>query len=122
LRHAQAAIVTSGTATLETALWNTPQVVCYKTSLLSYLIVQMLVNKERKYISLVNLILSKPAVTELIQYDCTPKKLKEELAKIVNDSHTIDEMKSNYAQLQRILGYAGASEKAAKLIVRDDVR
>jgi lipid-A-disaccharide synthase len=73
LHHAKAAMVTSGTATLETALWNVPQVVCYKGSFISYLIARMVVGKHLKYISLVNLILDKLAVTELIQHDCNPK-------------------------------------------------
>jgi lipid-A-disaccharide synthase len=122
LRHAKAAIVTSGTATLETALWNVPQVVCYKGSLLSYLIAKSVVGKHLKYISLVNLILDKPAVTELIQYDCNSKKIKEEVAKILNDNNVIETMKSDYKQLQHILGDAGASDNAAKLIVNNDIR
>jgi lipid-A-disaccharide synthase len=75
-----------------------------------------------KYISLVNLILDKPAITELIQYECNPGKLKEEFAKIVNNSFVIDTMKSDYKQLQHILGDAGASDNAAKLIVKYDIR
>jgi len=122
LHHAKAAMVTSGTATLETALWNIPQVVCYKSSFFSYLIARMVVGKHLKYISLVNLILDKPAVTELIQQDCNPKKLKAELEKIVHDTQIIDTMKSNYAQLRHILGDAGASDNAAKLIVKHDLR
>ena len=122
LRHAQAAIVTSGTATLETALWNVPQVVCYKGSFISYLIARCVVGKHLKYISLVNLILNKPAVTELIQYECNPKKLKEELEKIINDKNIIAVMKNDYEQLHQILGDAGASDHAAKLIVAHDIK
>jgi lipid-A-disaccharide synthase len=122
LHHAQAAIVTSGTATLETALWNIPQVVCYKGSYLSYRIAKAVVGKHLKYISLVNLILDKQAVTELIQYDCNAQKLKEELAKIVYDVPIIEAMKNDYKQLQHILGNAGASDNAAKLIVKHDIR
>ncbi|MCL2246664.1 MAG: lipid-A-disaccharide synthase [Lentimicrobiaceae bacterium] len=122
LHHAKAALVTSGTATLETALWNVPQVVCYKGSFLSYLIARLVVGKHLKYISLVNLILDKPAVTELIQQDCNPKKLKEELAKIVYDTNFTEEMQRHYTQLRHILGDAGASTNAAKLIVKDDIR
>ena len=122
LHHAKAAIVTSGTATLETALWNVPQVVCYKTSFISYLIARVLVGKRISHISLVNLILNKPVVTELLQSACNPKKLKEELLKIVNDSNIIDTMKDNYKQLRHILGDAGASDNAAKLIVKDEIR
>jgi lipid-A-disaccharide synthase len=121
LHHAKAAIVTSGTATLETALWKVPQTVCYKGSLLSYLIARMVVGKHLKYISLVNLILDKPAVTELIQYDCNPKQLKAELAKILYNESIIEAMKSDYHQLQHVLGDAGASEKAAKLIVKNGI-
>jgi lipid-A-disaccharide synthase len=122
LRNAKAAIVTSGTATLETALWNVPQVVCYKGSFISYLIAGMVIGKHLKYISLVNIILNKPVVTELIQYQCNPKRLKEEVSKIVNDSFTIDAMNNDYKQLQHILGNVGASDKAAKLIVNYEVR
>lgn len=122
LRHAKAAIVTSGTATLETALWNVPQVVCYKGSLLSYLIARMVIGKHLKYISLVNLILDKPVVTELIQHKCNPKTLAAELTKIVNDKEKIEAIKNDYAQLRHILGDASASDNAAKLIVKNDLR
>jgi lipid A disaccharide synthetase len=70
----------------------------------------------------VNLILDKPAVNELIQYDCNFNKLKEEVAKILYDTHIINEMKGNYKQLQDILGNAGVSDNVAKLIVKDDIR
>jgi lipid-A-disaccharide synthase len=122
LRHAKAAIVTSGTATLETALWNVPQVVCYKTSFISYSIARAIVGKHLKYISLVNLILNKPAVTELIQYDYNLKRLKEEFLKIVTDNDIITAMKNDYKQLQHILGDAGASDNAAELIVKHEIR
>jgi len=122
LHHAQVAVVTSGTATLETALWNVPQVVCYKGSFVSYLIARLMVGKHLKYISLVNLILNKPAVTELIQYECNPKRLKVEVEKIIYDNQNVENMQTHYRQLQHILGDAGASDNAAKLIVKDDVR
>ncbi|MCL2290327.1 MAG: lipid-A-disaccharide synthase [Bacteroidetes bacterium] len=122
LHHAKAAMVTSGTATLETALWNVPQVVCYKGSFISYLIARIVVGKHLKYISLVNLILDKPAVTELIQHDYNPKKLKTELEKIVHNHQIINTMKSDYEQLRHILGDAGASDNAAKLIVKHEIR
>jgi len=122
LHHAKAAIVTSGTATLETALWNVPQVVCYKTSFVSALIAKILMGKHVKYISLVNLILNKQAVAELIQYDFTLKRVREEFEKIVHNSQVIEVMKCDYCQLQHILGDAGASEKAATLIVKHDIR
>ncbi|MCL1851087.1 MAG: lipid-A-disaccharide synthase [Bacteroidetes bacterium] len=122
LHHAKAAIVTSGTATLETALWNVPQVVCYKGSFISYLIARAVVGKHLKYISLVNLILDKPAVMELIQYEYNLKRVKEEFVKIVSDNQIIEEIKSDYQQLKHILGDAGASDNAAKLIVEHDIR
>jgi lipid-A-disaccharide synthase len=122
LRHAKAAVVTSGTATLETALWNVPQVVCYKGSFVSYLITKSLVCKHLKYISLVNLILDKPAVKELIQFECNPKRLKEELEKIVNQNEIITNMQADYQKLKHILGDAGASDNAANLIVNHDIR
>ena len=78
LLNAKSALVTSGTATLETALLGTPQVVCYKGSAISYIIAKHLI-KGISYISLVNLILDKPAVVELIQYDMNAKRLSEEL-------------------------------------------
>jgi len=122
LRYAKAAIVTSGTATLETALWNVPQVVCYKGTFLSYIIAKLVVGKHLKYISLVNLILDKQAVVELIQGECNPKRLKEEVGKIVSEPTIIDSMKSDYKQLREILGENGASDRAAKLIVNNEVR
>jgi lipid-A-disaccharide synthase len=122
LHFAKAAIVTSGTATLETALWNVPQVVCYKGSFISYFIAKAVVGKHIKYISLVNLILDKPVVTELIQHQCNPKKLKEELIKIVDDQQIIDAMKNDYAQLHLILGDSNASTLAANLIFNHDIR
>ena len=122
LHHSKAALVTSGTATLETALWNVPQVVCYKGSFFSYLIARLVVGKHLKYISLVNLILQKPVVTELIQYECNFKRLKEELEKITGNNEIITTMKNDYQQLRHILGNSGASDNAAKLIVTDDNR
>ena len=118
LHHAKAAVVTSGTATLETALWNVPQVVCYKSSFLSALIAWLIIGRREKLFSLVNLILNKKAVTELIQYECNLKNLKEELSKIVYDQNFIEKMMHDYAELRHILGDAGASDKAAKLIVK----
>jgi lipid-A-disaccharide synthase len=122
LHHAKAAMVTSGTATLETALWNVPQVVCYKGSFISYLIARTVIGKHLKYISLVNLILDKPVVTELIQYDFNAQRLKEELEKITRHTSNIEAMKKDYLQLQHILGNAGASDNAAKLIVKHDIK
>ena len=82
LSHSAAALVTSGTATLETALFEVPQVVCYKGNAISYQIAKRLVNVD--YISLVNLIVNRPLVKELLQNELTRENLKEELSIILN--------------------------------------
>ncbi|MEM7186642.1 MAG: lipid-A-disaccharide synthase [Bacteroidota bacterium] len=109
-----AALVTSGTATLETALYKVPQVVCYKGNRISYEIAKRVI--KLKYISLVNLILDKPAVTELIQTEFNTRKLKEELEKILDDYHRAV-LFLDYYDLETNLGGKGASEKTAGLIV-----
>ena len=109
-----AALVTSGTATLETALFKVPQVVCYKGSWISYQIGKRLV-KHIKYISLVNLIMDKEVVTELIQDELNPKRLKRELS-IILDKYERTKFFMNYYQLEKKLGGRGASEKVAQLI------
>ena len=114
LRVSSAAIVTSGTATLETALFKVPQVVCYKTSLISYLIGRLLI-PNLKYISLVNIILDKKAVTELIQNNCNKKTLKIELEKILNKNIKSSILK-DYDVLYSKLGGKGASRKTAELM------
>ena len=111
-----AALVTSGTATLETALFKVPEVVCYKGSWLSYQIAKTIVTL--KYISLVNLIMDKEVVTELIQENCNTKTLKIELQKLL-DSKYRNEVLENYSALEKKLGGSGASEKTAKLIVKN---
>ncbi|MEX1383894.1 lipid-A-disaccharide synthase [Lutibacter sp.] len=110
-----AAIVTSGTATLETALFKVPEIVCYKTSWLSYQIGKRLI--DLKYISLVNLIMNKEVVKELIQNDFNEITLEKELHKILNDD-VRSKMFLNYFDLERKLGGKGASQKTAKLIVK----
>ncbi|MBN2614359.1 MAG: lipid-A-disaccharide synthase [Bacteroidales bacterium] len=113
LRSAEAALVTSGTATLETALLGTPQVVCYKTSALTYAVGRMLVNVS--FISLVNLIMKKEVVRELLQQEFTLKNLKSELTKILSPEGR-ETMKSEYQKLRSLLGESGASKKAAGVI------
>jgi len=116
LMQSHAALVTSGTATLETALFAVPEVVCYKGSKISYEIAKRLIKVP--YISLVNLILDKPAVRELIQDDLTPAKLKVELDKLLNDDVHRNEVMKDYADLWNILSKGGAaSANAAKIIV-----
>ncbi|MFV8270730.1 lipid-A-disaccharide synthase [Flavobacterium sp. GT2N3] len=116
LRNSTAALVTSGTATLETALFKVPEVVCYKGSWASYQIAKRIITL--KYISLVNLILDEEVVTELIQEECTTKRICEELAKILESNHR-NTLLEKYALLEDKLGGMGASEKTAKLIVSD---
>jgi lipid-A-disaccharide synthase len=109
-----AALVTSGTATLETALFKVPEVVCYKGSWLSYQIAKRIVTL--KYISLVNLIMDKEVVTELIQENCNTKNIKIELQKLLDSNYRTEVLK-NYNELEMKLGGSGASQKTAKLIV-----
>lgn len=117
LRCSQAALVTSGTATLETALLNIPEVVCYKGSRISYEIGKRVV-KHIQFISLVNLIMDKEVVKELIQNDLSYKNLKHELELILNTPKR-DSILREYAQLRQKLGGAGASARTAELIVSD---
>ncbi len=114
LQNAAAALVTSGTATLETALMNVPEVVCYKGNWLSFQIAKRIVNV--KYISLVNLIADKPVVTELIQDKLNTSSLKGELEKILEDENR-NRIFRDYAQLRELLGNKGASALAAGLMV-----
>ncbi|MBT8288646.1 MAG: lipid-A-disaccharide synthase [Flavobacteriaceae bacterium] len=109
-----AALVTSGTATLETALFKVPQVVCYKGSWVSYQIGKRLV-KNIDYISLVNLIMNKTVVTELIQDNFNRKRLKQELDLLL-DNYQRTKFFLNYYDLEKVLGGRGASKKVAKLI------
>jgi len=112
LAHAHAALVTSGTATLETAIFKVPQVVCYKGGLVSYLIARALVKV--KYISLVNLIMNKIVVKELIQNEMNVKEVKRELNRIINEEPYRQKMLANYNELYQKLGGVGASAVAAK--------
>ncbi|VAW17993.1 Lipid-A-disaccharide synthase, partial [hydrothermal vent metagenome] len=109
-----AAIVTSGTATLETALFKVPEIVCYKTSWISYQIGKRLVNL--KFISLVNLIMDKEVVKELIQNEFNEENLEKELHKIL-DGYQRALIFLNYFDLEKKLGGKGASKNVAELIV-----
>lgn len=113
LHYAHAAVVASGTATLETALFNVPQVVVYKGGAISIAIARLLV--KIKFISLVNLIVNKKIVTELIQEDCNPEKLTAELKQILNGGGR-STMLAEYENLHRLMGKPGASAKTAVLI------
>ena len=115
LANTHAALVTSGTATLETALFNVPQVVCYKGSWTSYQLAKRLIKV--KYISLVNLILDKPAVIELIQDELTEENLVKELKNIVAESAERQAMLADFIALKTKLGGIGASARAAGTII-----
>ena len=113
LNHSYAALVTSGTATLETALFKVPQVVLYKANNISYQIAKRII--KLKYISLVNLIMDKQIVTELIQDDCNTKKIKQEFEKVINNPSRA-QMLENYTSLINVLGKEQASEKVVHIL------
>lgn len=114
LRNSNAALVTSGTATLETALLGVPQVVCYRMSFLSAFMAWLVVKV--KHISLVNLILDKKAVVELIQYDCSAKAVSAELHRLLNEKTYRQNMIEDYRALRGKMGEQGASSRAAVAI------
>ncbi|MBX2914976.1 MAG: lipid-A-disaccharide synthase [Cyclobacteriaceae bacterium] len=116
LTHATAAIVTSGTATLETALFKVPQVVVYKAGYLEYLIAVQVVKV--KFISLVNLIAGEQIVKELIQDNASPEQIGNELTKLIEAGNYRDSMKNAYEQLHTTLDIGSASDNTAQLIVK----
>ena len=116
LMQASAALVTSGTATLETALFGVPEIVCYKAGNISYQIGKRLI--KLKFISLVNLIMNKEVVKELIQGNLTPENITKELINILYDPVKREKMQFDYYLLRKQLYEGGnASAKAAKIIV-----
>ena len=117
LQNATAALVTSGTATLETALFEVPEIVCYKGSRISYEIGKRLV-KHISFISLVNLIMNKELVKELIQNELNTKNLEQELQLILS-SEKQNELKIGYKELKQKLGGNGASRRTAEQILSD---
>ncbi len=115
LYEAKAALVTSGTATLETALFGVPQIICYKGSSISYEIAKRII--KIKYIGLVNLIMNKPVVRELIQADLTTENIISELKIILENSSKQHQIFEDYATLKRLLATGGnASNNAATII------
>lgn len=111
-----AALVTSGTATLETALFKVPEVVCYKGSWISYQIAKRIITL--RFISLVNLIMDREVVKELIQDNCNKKTLQLELSKIIDPNQRLSILTA-YDELETKLGGEGASQKVAKLILKN---
>ena len=116
LKHSTAALVTSGTATLETALFNVPQVVCYRAGNLSYYIAKQFVKLD--YISLVNLIMDSGVVKELIQFDMNSEMVKTELDKVLFEGEFRTKMLNDYQKLREVLGGTGASKRVASLIYK----
>tara|TARA_Y100000768_G_scaffold87573_1_gene62798 strand:+ start:1609 stop:2703 length:1095 start_codon:yes stop_codon:yes gene_type:complete len=115
LKRSTAAIVTSGTATLETALFNVPQIVCYKSSLFSYLVGKLFI--KLKFISLVNIIMEREVVKELIQKDCSKNNIVYELSKLLKKQNNL-RVKNEYKKLRNRLGKKETSLKVAKLITK----
>ena len=117
LRSAYAAVVCSGTATLETALFDVPQVVCYRGNPISYVIARAVVGRRINYISLVNLISDSPVVVELLQNDFNTQRLEQEFARITTDNGNRDRMKRDYTAMRTLLGDGGASRRTAQTII-----
>ncbi len=118
LSSAYAALVCSGTATLETALFNVPQVVCYQANAVSAAIARVLIGNRIKYISLVNLIADAPVVVELIQQDFTAQRLEQEFQRILADGSYRQSVLDGYARVHSLLGNAGASDRTAAEIIK----
>ncbi len=116
LQHAQAAIVTSGTATLETAMFNVPQVVVYKMNKITYEVGKYFIKP--KFFSLVNIVMDRTIVQELLQKNL-PAKITDELSKIIYDEQYRYQMLESYKELQQIIGEPGASRRTAEIIYND---
>lgn len=115
LNHSDAAVISSGTASLEAAIIGTPQVVCYGFNRITYLIAKLLVRV--KYVSLANLILDKLIFKELIQDDASPENIFAEISRMLTDQEYRNAMKSDYTALREILGGSGASRKIARKMI-----
>tara|TARA_B110000444_G_scaffold24372_1_gene20182 strand:+ start:5634 stop:6770 length:1137 start_codon:yes stop_codon:yes gene_type:complete len=118
LTNSKAALVTSGTATLETAIFKIPQVVCYKTSFISYVLAKIFV--KIKFISLVNLIMQKEIIKELIQSECSKHNIVKELKKVL-DLEKRKELSNKYDKLISLLGSSGSSKRVAEDIVLKNI-
>ncbi|MBN09713.1 MAG: lipid-A-disaccharide synthase [Flavobacteriaceae bacterium] len=116
LQYSHAALVASGTATLEAALFGVPQIVCYKSNFLNYIIAKFIV--KLKFISLVNLIMDKEIVKELIQNKCNSKNIVLYLKRLLSNSE-IKNVKNNYKKLNKLLDKGGASKIVANLILKE---
>jgi lipid-A-disaccharide synthase len=116
LANSSVAVVTSGTATLETALFKVPEVVCYKGSEISYRIAKRLIKVD--YISLVNLIMNREVVKELIQKECNPSMIRAEVDQLINNADRRNQINADYKSLEKILGGGGASKKVAQSLLK----
>ena len=114
MRQAEAAIVTSGTATLETALIGTPHILVYKTSAFTYWFAKAVV--KISYLGLVNIVADRPVCPELIQQEATPEALVAETAKLMDDSPERKAMLEGYAEVRRLLGDRGAAESVVRIL------
>lgn len=117
LSTAHAAIVCSGTATLETALFGVPQAVCYRGNNISYLIARAVVGQRIRYISLVNLIADRTVVTELIQHDFNSERLEREFLQITTNEANRERIRNEYGDMRTLLGNGGASTRTAQEII-----
>lgn len=116
MKHAEVTVLSSGTASLEAALLGSPQIVCYGGNEISFQIAKLLVKV--KYVSLVNLILNKKVVNELLQHDCTPDKIEEELFSLLQQSK-IKRIKKEYDKIWKMLGGKGASMRVAEAMIAE---
>ena len=117
IRHAEAAVVNSGTASLETVLFNTPQIVGYITSPITYWIARKII--KIKYISLGNLIVDRLAFKEFIQDDCNSDALVAEVRRLIEDKEYRERMLDNYADIRNELGGSGASAAVAEAMIKE---
>lgn len=117
LKQSDAAIISSGTASLEAALLRTPQVVCYGGNEISYQIARRLV--KLKYISLANLIMDEGLFKELIQHDCTPDAISAELQQLINNTEYRQKMIADFNRVREVLGGKGASDKVAAAMLEE---
>ena len=117
LKFSRAALVTSGTATLETALFGVPEAVLYRILAPNFLYRIGRKILKAKWISLANLIMGREIIRELVQMDCNPKTVAAELRKILDDERYDAEFQRNYAELMQRMGSAGASQRAAKAVI-----
>ena len=115
--QADAALVTSGTATLEAALIGTPQIIIYKTSPATYWFGRMVLTIQ--HIGLVNIVAKRTVCPELIQQDATPESMAEEIARLLNDTAKRSAMLAGYKEVRQLLGARSAAENAAEILLKE---